>query len=186
MQRLLTEVEKVEIIECEWAKARAKNPKVVMRVDVQDETDESGKPRVSVVIAFRTWVTRRRGDRMIGRREFITLLGGAAAAWPLAVRAQHGERARRIGVLMNLAVDDAEGQARIAAFLQGLQQLGGTDSGKCGSTTAGQWARRRECGGTGPLIRRRRCQNAVASRIVHAPLTFLAKTDISAMDGIIS
>jgi len=52
MQRLLTEVEKVEIIECEWAKARAKNPKVVMRVDVQDETDESGKPRVSVVIAF--------------------------------------------------------------------------------------------------------------------------------------
>jgi putative ABC transport system substrate-binding protein len=63
------------------------------------------------------------------RREFISLLGGAAAAWPLAVRAQHGERARRIGVLMNLAVDDAEGQARIAAFLQGLQQLGGTDSG---------------------------------------------------------
>ena len=51
-QRLLTEVEKVEIIECEWAKARATNPKVVMRVDVQDETDESGKPRVSVVIAF--------------------------------------------------------------------------------------------------------------------------------------
>jgi hypothetical protein len=53
-QRLLTEVEKAEIIECEWAKARAKNPKVVMRVDVRDETDESGKPRVSVVIAFRT------------------------------------------------------------------------------------------------------------------------------------
>ena len=54
MQRLLTEVEKAEIIECEWAKARAKNPKVVMRVDVRDETDESGKPRISVVIAFRT------------------------------------------------------------------------------------------------------------------------------------
>ena len=52
MQRLLTEVEKTEIIEREWAKVRAKNPKVVMRVDVQDETDESGKPRVSVVIAF--------------------------------------------------------------------------------------------------------------------------------------
>jgi hypothetical protein len=62
MQRLLTEVEKTEIIEREWAKARAKNPKVVMRVDVQDEADENGKPRVSVVIAFRTWVTRRRGD----------------------------------------------------------------------------------------------------------------------------
>jgi hypothetical protein len=52
MQRLLTEVEKTEIIEREWAKARAKNPKVVMRVNVQDETDESGKPRVNVVIAF--------------------------------------------------------------------------------------------------------------------------------------
>ena len=61
------------------------------------------------------------------RREFITLLGGAAAAWPLAARAQQGERARRIGVLMNLAADDAEGQARIAAFQQGLQQLGWTD-----------------------------------------------------------
>jgi hypothetical protein len=53
MQRLLTEFEKAEIIEREWAKGRAKNPKVVMRVNVQDETDERGKPRVSVVIAFR-------------------------------------------------------------------------------------------------------------------------------------
>ena len=64
---------------------------------------------------------------MIRRREFITLLGGAAAAWPLAARAQQPERMRRIGVLMNLAADDPEGQARIAAFLQGLQQLGWTD-----------------------------------------------------------
>ena len=62
------------------------------------------------------------------RREFIALLGGAAAAWPLASRAQQGERMRRIGVLMNLA-DDAEAQARIAAFLEGLQQLGWTDGG---------------------------------------------------------
>ena len=61
------------------------------------------------------------------RREFITLLGGAAAAWPLAARAQQGERMRRIGVLMSLAADDPEAQARIAAFLQGLQQLGWTD-----------------------------------------------------------
>ncbi len=61
------------------------------------------------------------------RREFITLLGGAAVAWPLAARAQQGGPMRRIGVLMNLASDDAIGQGRIAAFLQGLQQLGWTD-----------------------------------------------------------
>jgi putative ABC transport system substrate-binding protein len=61
------------------------------------------------------------------RREFITLLGGAAAAWPLAGHAQQGERARRIGVLMPLAADDLQGQARIAAFLQGLRQFGWTD-----------------------------------------------------------
>ena len=56
---------------------------------------------------------------MSTRRAFITLLGGAAA-WPLAARAQQPERMRRIGVLMSPA-DDPEGQARIAAFLQGLQ-----------------------------------------------------------------
>jgi len=60
------------------------------------------------------------------RREFITLIGGAAA-WPLAVRAQQGERVRRVGVLMNLAADDPEGQTRIVAFVQGLQQSGWTD-----------------------------------------------------------
>ncbi len=61
------------------------------------------------------------------RREFIALLGGAAAWPPLAARAQPTERLRRIGVLIPLAADDAEGQARIAALLQGLQQLGWTD-----------------------------------------------------------
>ena len=58
------------------------------------------------------------------RRQVITLLGGAAVAWPLAARAQQPERVRRIGVLMNLAADDGEGQVRLAAFLQGLQEAG--------------------------------------------------------------
>ena len=64
---------------------------------------------------------------MIRRREFITLLGGAAAGWPQMARAQQGERMRRIGVLISLAENDPEGQARIVAFLRGLQQLGWTD-----------------------------------------------------------
>jgi ABC-type uncharacterized transport system substrate-binding protein len=60
------------------------------------------------------------------RREFMTLLGGATA-WPLTAHAQQPEQTRRIGVLTNLTENDLEGQARIAAFLQGLQQLGWTD-----------------------------------------------------------
>src|SRR6516164_447103 len=58
------------------------------------------------------------------RREFITLLGGAAVAWPLVARAQQPERMRRVGVLMNLAADDPEALARLAAFHQGLQEAG--------------------------------------------------------------
>ena len=61
------------------------------------------------------------------RREFITLLGGAAAAWPLAARGQESERMRRIGVLLPGTANDAEYQARMVAFLQGLQQLGWSD-----------------------------------------------------------
>ena len=60
------------------------------------------------------------------RREFITLLGGAAVAWPLAARAQQIERIRRIGVLLPAAADDAEFQARLAAFHQALALLGWT------------------------------------------------------------
>src|SRR5262249_11963631 len=59
------------------------------------------------------------------RRDFVSLLGGAAA-WPLAARAQQPERMRRIGVLSPLTADDAEERARDAAFAQGLQQLGWT------------------------------------------------------------
>ena len=61
------------------------------------------------------------------RRQFITLLGGAAAAWPLGTRAQQGERLRRIGVLIPSATDDRIFQARLGAFLQELQQLGWAD-----------------------------------------------------------
>ena len=61
------------------------------------------------------------------RRAFVRLFGGAAVAWPLAARAQQAVRVRRIGVLMNTAADDPEGQARKTAFVQALQQFGWTD-----------------------------------------------------------
>jgi hypothetical protein len=64
----------------------------------------------------------------VKRREFITLIGGAAAAWPLAARAQQAERMRRIAVLQGGGDrDDPRSQRNIAAFLQALQQLGWTD-----------------------------------------------------------
>jgi putative ABC transport system substrate-binding protein len=61
------------------------------------------------------------------RREFITLLGGTAAAWPLAARAQPADRLRRVGVLMPGAADDPTGQSRISAFLQRFRDLGWTE-----------------------------------------------------------
>jgi ABC transporter substrate binding protein len=62
------------------------------------------------------------------RREFSALLGSAAVAWPLAARAQQGERMRRVGVLMTTASDDPESHARLTPFVKGLKELGWTDS----------------------------------------------------------
>ena len=81
---------------------------------------------------------------MSNRREFIALLGGAAA-WPVAARAQPAERVRRVGVLMPLAMDDPEAKARFAAFQQGLEQLGWTDGRNVQIDT--RWA-----GGSGILL----------------------------------
>src|SRR5213596_1549413 len=72
------------------------------------------------------------------RREFILAFGGAAVACPFAGRAQQSERVRRIGVLMYLASDDAEAQARLAAFAQALKQLGWSDGGNLRIDT--RWA----------------------------------------------
>jgi hypothetical protein len=71
------------------------------------------------------------------RREFITLLGGAAAAWPLAARAQQGERMRRIGVLSPFAESDPDAQANETAFRQALEKLGWSDGATSASTIAG-------------------------------------------------
>jgi putative tryptophan/tyrosine transport system substrate-binding protein len=65
----------------------------------------------------------------VKRREFITLLGGATAAWPLAARAQRGERTRRIGILMPYPPTDAENRSRVDALRQELQRLGWTPGG---------------------------------------------------------
>jgi putative ABC transport system substrate-binding protein len=61
------------------------------------------------------------------RRDFIILIGGAASASSLAARAQHASQMRRIGVLMAIAENDPEGQARVAAFREGLRKLGWVD-----------------------------------------------------------
>jgi hypothetical protein len=81
-------------------------------------------------------------SRHTRRREFITLLSGATIAWPIAVNAQQPERLRRIGILMNRAADNPEGQDRLAAFHQGLQELGSL--GLDGDDLAGDWRRLNE------------------------------------------
>jgi putative tryptophan/tyrosine transport system substrate-binding protein len=65
----------------------------------------------------------------MGRREFITLLGGAAAAWPIAARAQQADGRRRVGVLMNVGESDVQGRARLDAFVQRLKELGWSEGG---------------------------------------------------------
>ena len=74
----------------------------------------------------------------IKRREFITLLGGAAAAWPLAARAQQGEQVRRVGVLMNGNERDPVYQAYVATFVRSLQRLGWLEGQNFASTCAGR------------------------------------------------
>ena len=75
---------------------------------------------------------------MMKRREFMSMLGCAATVWPLTARAQQPSRVRRIGVLVNLAADDSETQARVGAFLQGCRVLAGRSGAMRGSNTAGR------------------------------------------------
>ena len=95
---------------------------------------EPGRRRLSAV-TLRSQVVRSPGlgrDRMqinrLKRRQFITMLGGAAVSWPLAARAQQRERVRRVGVLLSTGADDRQDPTRLAAFAQGLHELGWTAS----------------------------------------------------------
>jgi hypothetical protein len=81
-------------------------------------------------------------ERSMKRRKFISLLGGAAVAWPLTARAQQPEL-RRVGVLTAYSESDPEAQARVGAFREGLQKLGWTEGRNTESTRAGRRPTRR-------------------------------------------
>jgi putative ABC transport system substrate-binding protein len=106
------------------------------------------------------------------RREFIALIGGTAA-WPLSTRAQQGQRMRRIGVLMNLAADDKEGQARLTAFVQALSDLGWKNTSNVQIET---------CWGAGDTARFDRC---AAELVAHGPDVILAAS-ASTMDPLLN
>src|SRR5262245_36484038 len=99
----------------------AGRPSGEVRIGDQSQDRQGARPRHSTDATR----SRRRGDRVMRRREFITLLGGATA-WPLAARAQQGNRVPRIGILMGLAEGDPEAQLRVATIRAEVQKLGWT------------------------------------------------------------
>jgi putative ABC transport system substrate-binding protein len=101
------------------------------------------------------------------RRDFIKVIGGAAVAWPLVARAQQVEQIRRIGVLMNKAANDPEGQARLTAFQQTMQQLGWTDASN---------VRIDVCWGADDIDGERKC---AADLVARKPSIFLASGTLS-------
>src|SRR5215470_17804549 len=107
------------------------------------------------------------------RRDFIKGISGTAAAWPLVGRAQQGQRMRRVGVLMNLAADDKEGQARLAAFVQALSELGWKNTSNVQIAT---------CWGAGDSDRFHQC---AAELVALAPDIILAAS-ASTMDPLLS
>jgi putative ABC transport system substrate-binding protein len=109
----------------------------------------------------------------LNRRDFITLLGGMAVAWPRVARGQQGERMRRIGVLMNLAADDKEGQARLIAFVQALSDLGWKNTSNVQIET---------CWGAGDTGRFHQC---AAELVALAPDVILAAS-ASTMDPLLN
>src|SRR3954453_24242111 len=74
-----------------------------------------------------SFLSKHGKHKAVKRRDFITMLGGAAAVWPLAARAQQRGGMRRLGVFIDYPAEHPEGQVRNAAFLQGLAELGWTD-----------------------------------------------------------